>query len=109
MKDVMCLYEYGITAIAPCSENIFVTDSQYQRLKAKFKYIFLLYDSDLPGIRASVKIHKQYSELNILFIPKSSGCKDFSDYRKTYGHKKTLELVNKAKEYYNLLSTSEDC
>ena len=102
MKDIMCLYEYGITAIAPCSENLFVTDNQYQKLKAKFKNIFLLYDSDLPGIRASVKIHKKYPELNILFIPKSSKCKDFSDYRKTYGDKKTQQLIQQAKEFYKL-------
>ena len=102
MKDIMCLYEYGIIAIAPCSENLFVTDNQYQKLKAKFKNIFLLYDNDLPGIRASIKIHKKYPELNILFIPKSSKCKDFSDYRKTYGDKKTQELINQAKEFYKL-------
>ena len=102
MKDIMCLYEYGITAIAPCSENLFVTDNQYQKLKAKFKNIFLLYDNDLPGIRASIKIHKKYPELNILFIPKSSKCKDFSDYRKTYGDKKTQQLIQQAKEFYKL-------
>ena len=102
MKDIMCLYEYGITAIAPCSENLFVTDNQYQKLKVKFKNIFLLYDNDLPGIRASIKIHKKYPELNILFIPKSSKCKDFSDYRKTYGDKKTQELIKQAKEFYKL-------
>ena len=102
LKDVMALYEYGIQAIAPCSENLFVTDNQYQKLKAKFKNIFLLYDNDLPGIRASIKIHKKYPELNILFIPKSSKCKDFSDYRKTYGDKKTQELIKQAKEFYKL-------
>ena len=102
MKDIMCLYEYGITSIAPCSENVFVTDTQYKRLKSRFKYIFLLYDNDLPGIRASVKIHKQYPDIKVMFIPKKSGCKDFSDYRKTYGDKKTQELIKQAKEYYKL-------
>ena len=36
------MYEYGITAIAPCSENEFLTDNQYNRIKAKFKQIVLL-------------------------------------------------------------------
>lgn len=42
LKDVMCLYEYGITAIAPCSENEFLTDTQYQKVRNKFKNIILL-------------------------------------------------------------------
>ena len=42
LKDVMCLYEYGISAIAPCSENMFLTDSQYEKLKNRFKHIGLL-------------------------------------------------------------------
>ena len=37
-----------------------------------------------------------------MFIPKSSGCKDFSDYRKMYGDKKTQQLIQQAKEYYKL-------
>lgn len=98
----MALYEYGIQAIAPCSENEFVTEKQYQKLKTKYKNIFLVYDNDPPGIKASVKIHKQYPDLKIMFIPKSSGCKDFSDFRKTYGDKKTQELIKQAKEFYKL-------
>lgn len=102
LKDVMCLYEYGITAIAPCSENLFVTENQYNRLKSKFKHIFLLYDNDRPGLKASIKIRNQYPDLKVLLIPKKSGCKDFSDYRKTYGDKKTQELIQQAKDYYKL-------
>lgn len=53
MKDVMVLYEYGIPAIAPCSENLFITDSQYERLKKKYKRVILLYDNDEPGLHAA--------------------------------------------------------
>lgn len=96
----MCLYEFGITAIAPLSENQFVTDSQYLRLKEKFKQIVLLYDNDLPGVIGANKIHKTHPDLNVIIIPRSTGCKDISDYRKTYGYQKTLDLINQAKEYY---------
>ena len=48
LKDCMCLYEYGIPAIAPNSENLFITDKQYQKLKQKYRKIFLFYDNDLP-------------------------------------------------------------
>ena len=99
LKDVMALYEFGIPAIAPCSENLFVTDTQYQRLKNKFKRIYLLYDNDLPGVAASNRIHKKYPDVKCILL-KREWSKDFSDYRKAYGYKKTLDLINKAKEYY---------
>ncbi len=99
LKDVMCLYEFGIPAIAPCSENLFLTEAQYNKVKSKFKNIYLLYDNDLPGVRATNKIHKQYPELKCLLLNRNDA-KDFSDYRKKFGYAKTLELVNKAKKYY---------
>jgi len=68
LKDVMALYEFGIPAIAPCSENLFVTEAQYSRLKAKFKRIYLLYDNDLPGVSATRKIHKQYPDVKCLLL-----------------------------------------
>ena len=46
----MTLYEFGITAIAPNSENLFVTPAQYEKLKTKFKNILIVYDNDLAGI-----------------------------------------------------------
>ena len=100
LKDVMVLYEYGITAIAPCSENVFVNETQYQKLKSKFKNIFLNYDNDEAGIKAMCKIKKQYPELKVLFLPRHGGDKDISDFRKMHGHKKTLELINNVKKYY---------
>lgn len=100
LKDVAVLYEYGITAVAPCSENIFVSDSQYQKLKKKFKNIFLLYDNDEPGLKAAFKIKKQYSDLKVLFLPRHGDSKDISDYRKAHGYNKTLELINSVKKYY---------
>ena len=82
----MCLYEYRISAIAPTSENLFVTDVQYQKLKKHFNKIFLLYDNDLPGINAAVKIHKQYPDLQVLIIPAGAVTwkvikEKFSNYR----------------------------
>ena len=96
----MALYEYGITAIAPCSENLFVTESQYIKLKQKFKKIYLLYDLDGPGIRAAKKIKREFPEVKVLLTPRELRYKDFSDLRKGLGYNKTLKLVNKAKEYY---------
>ena len=33
----MLLYEFGIPAVAPNSENQFVTESQLEKIKSKFK------------------------------------------------------------------------
>lgn len=99
LKDVMVLYEYGITAIAPCSENLFVTETQYNKLKERYKHIYLLYDADLPGVRASKKIKKNFPDVKILLLPWGTA-KDISDYRKMYGHRKTKDLINQALLYY---------
>lgn len=94
LKDVCVLYEHGIPSIAPNSENIFVTDAQYTKLKEKFKNIYVLYDNDEPGIAGAEKIKEKYPDVKLIFIPKESECKDISDYRKRWGKEKTNELIN---------------
>lgn len=106
LKDVMCLYEFGIPAIAPCSENLFITDSQYERLKKKYKRVFLLYDNDKPGLHAAWTIRKSHPDLKIIYLPINGGDKDISDFRKARGYKKTLELINKVKSYYDKIEKS---
>ena len=98
-KDAMVLYEYGIPAIAPCSENLFLTEKQYEKLKARFKRIYCLYDMDPAGVAAEKRVRKQFPDVKMLLLPWGTA-KDISDYRKQYGHRKTLELINRAKEYY---------
>lgn len=100
MKDCMLLYEYGITAIAPCSENLFITDSQYSKLKQKFSKIFILYDRDLAGISNMNKVRKKYSDVIPLIIPAEAGYKDLTDIYKYRGKKYTSDLINKALLYY---------
>ena len=90
MKDVMSLYEFGITAIAPNSENLFLTEPQYNKIKSRFNQVYLLYDRDLPGVKSANKIRKKFKEVKVLLIPKT---KDFSDYVKKYGIMKTFKLV----------------
>ena len=60
LKDVMTLYNLGIPAIAPISENCFLSEAQYHRLKERFKHIILLYDNDRPGLRAMISIKKKF-------------------------------------------------
>lgn len=100
MKDVMTLYEYGITAIAPCSENLFITDSQYKKLKERFSCICVCYDRDLAGISNMNKVRKKYPDVVPLIIPAEAGYKDISDIRKYRGYKYTTDLINNALLYY---------
>ena len=100
LKDCMLLYELGVPAIAPCSENLFVSQKQFEKLKSKFKNIFLFYDNDQAGVSNINKIRKQFPELIVTFIPRNLEAKDISDFYFKYGKKRTIELINKAKEHY---------
>ena len=100
-KDVMCLYSLGITAIAPNSENLFLTASQYDKLKSRFKNIVILYDNDLAGISNMNKFRKQF-DIKCLWIPRRYEAKDISDYYAKYGREKTLKLIENGKEKFGI-------
>jgi hypothetical protein len=93
MKDCMCLYEFGIPAIAPNSENLFVSDSVLEQLKARFKHIVVIYDNDAAGIANMWKIKKAHPELIYTWIPRKYGIKDISDFYKYKGRGETLNLI----------------
>ena len=93
MKDVMCLNSLGIKAIAPNSENLFISDDLLEKLKVRFKYIAVFYDNDLPGISNMQKIKKEHPELVYTWIPRHYEAKDISDFRKKYGEKKTKKFI----------------
>lgn len=92
MKDVMVLHEFGIPAIAPCSENLFISKSVLEQLKSRFKYIVILYDNDVPGLSNMQKIRKDHPELIYTWLPHSKA-KDISDFRKEFGKEETNKLI----------------
>lgn len=94
MKDVMCLRSFGIYAIAPNSENLFVSDEVLEELRSRFNTIIVFYDNDLPGIMNMNKIKKQHKELLYFYIPRSYKAKDISDFTKMYGIKDTFNYIN---------------
>lgn len=100
MKDVMCLYSLGLTAIAPNSETQFVDDKVLNDLKARFKHIVLLYDNDLTGVRFANKIHKAHPDLKIAIIPRSTGSKDISDYYHDHGKDQTINFIKQGINYF---------
>ena len=95
MKDCMTLYSCGISAIAPNSENLFVSDNMLNELKSRFKYIVVFYDNDRPGLHNMARIRREHPELVYISIPKQYGSKDVSDFYKDHGRKETLNLIKK--------------
>ncbi len=93
LKDCMTLWGYNIPAIAPCSENLFVSDKVLENLKARFKYIVIIYDTDIAGISNMRKIKKQHPELAYYFIPRKYNSKDISDAVKNMGIDKVKSLI----------------
>lgn len=93
MKDSMCLYSMGISACAPNSENLFISEAMLTELKSRFEHIVVFYDNDRPGMVNMAKIRKSHPELVYAYIPKQYGSKDISDFYKDYGRKETIELI----------------
>lgn len=100
LKDVMCMYSLNLHAIAPNSENLFVSDKMLDSLKTRFKRIIVMYDNDLPGISNMNKIRKKYPELEYYFIPRKYGVKDFSDAYVVYGKEDMEEYISNKLNLY---------
>lgn len=95
MKDCMTLYSCGISACAPNSENLFISDNVLNELKKRFENIVVFYDNDRPGLLNMARIRKDHPELVFISIPKEYGSKDISDFYKDHGRKETLNLIKK--------------
>lgn len=101
MKDVVSMRGFGINAVAPNSETLFITDKQLEEFKSRFKHILVLYDNDRPGKHNLWKIRKDHPELNYFCMPKALE-KDFTDTIAKYGVEKMRELINEFKSSYKL-------
>jgi hypothetical protein len=100
MKDVMCLHEFGIPAIAPMSETSIVTDSVLADLASRFHKVVSLYDRDRTGYIASLSYRKR--GIQPFMMPRRDGdlslkpkglTKDFSDLCKL-DYKRAAQLAS---------------
>lgn len=101
LKDVMCLYAFGYTAIAPATETISIPVSVIKDIKKRFKTIYLFYDNDNAGYINAQKLAIKYN-IPTIYIPIETSAKDITDYVDLYGEIKTKELLN------NLLSETKN-
>ncbi|MEE3343900.1 MAG: toprim domain-containing protein [Bacilli bacterium] len=99
MKDVCALYEFGIPAVSPNSETLFLDDKKLEEFKQRFKHILVIYDNDRPGLHNMWLIRKQHPELNYYFLPWYLS-KDFTDSIKMVGVENMKEYVNEFMSSY---------
>lgn len=92
LKDVMCLYNLGYTAISPTNEGTLLPIKCIEDIKQRFKKIIILYDNDYAGIKAAENLGKKF-DLNHTIIPLEKEAKDITDYYVKYGKDKTIELL----------------
>ncbi len=104
LKDVMFLKSIGYDAISFNSETKNIPDYILNELKQRFKYIYILYDSDETGKLFSKKLLDSLQngeKSRILDIETFCKSKDLTDYVKLNG------LENGKKLIYNLICQKE--
>ena len=92
MKDVMCLYEMGIPAIAASSESSWISDNVLKAILKRFKRVLICFDRDIPGCKYLRKISLK-TGLNGMLMPKIFNAKDISDAIKANGFEKVKEYI----------------
>ena len=101
LKDVMCLFEMGIPAIAMQSEMQLPSREVIEELKQRFQKLAVFYDNDFtnpsnPGQTMAAKICKEYYPIKNILIPDEYGVKDLSDYiakfKRTEGLKTLIDI-----------------
>lgn len=99
MKDVVALYGFGIPAVSPNSETLFIDDKKLEEFKNRFKHILVLYDNDRPGLYNMAKIRREHPELNYFYMPWYLA-KDFTDSIKLVGVENMKEYVDEFMSNY---------
>lgn len=99
LKDVMCLYKMGYSAISPSSESTFIPEKVLNVLFRRFKTILLCYDRDAPGIKNMRKISLKTGLKGIL-VNKRFNSKDISDAIKLNGFNTVKAWIDKTLEKY---------
>lgn len=97
MKDVMCMYEFGIPAISVNSESTMLPDSIIHDLKSRFDRIYINMDYDYAGITMMNKFRKKKDLTNLLFF-KGTEVKDFADYCKINNKETIKSFIEQVKQ-----------
>jgi hypothetical protein len=93
LKDIIVLSKIGIPAVAPQAENHLIPLDIILELKKRFKFIFVLFDNDDAGIKASVKYHNEYGFF-YFYMPLELEIKDPADVVEYYDYKLLKDLID---------------
>ena len=101
LKDVMCLFEMGIPAVALQSEMQMPEEAFIKMVQSRFKKVALFYDNDFnnpnnPGQSMASKICKEFYPLTNIYLPEDYECKDLSDYIARFGRTEGLKTIIQA-------------
>lgn len=88
----MLMYEFGIPAFAPGSENTPVPEEVLENIKKRFNRVIVVMDNDNAGLTAEQSMMEKHPELEYYHLPQNTA-KDFSDYYKAFGKQKTKDLL----------------
>ena len=99
LKDVMCLYEMGFSAIAASSETTFIPEDILQSLRSKWNHVVILYDRDKTGMLKSRDYNRRY-KLDCIFVHKKFKAKDISDAVRDNGFFAVKDWLTKTVERY---------
>ena len=97
-KDVLTFRSLGLWAICLNSETAVVDEGLLEKIRKRFKYILVCYDTDRTGIKAAENLAKKNSLINLVLpLNGSKKEKDISDFvRKGASRDSVLELINEA-------------
>jgi hypothetical protein len=105
LKDLMCFDLLGfdiIEKLAPDSENSMISKLIIDKLKTKYKKIFVLFDNDEPGNRSADK----YVDVHGFIKLELKLSKDLSDSVKDHGVTKIKEVLIKEFKKHGLFRKS---
>ncbi len=74
-KDVIVWSKLNYPAIAPHSENMFISSFDLYDLQGRFKHIYVNYDNDDVGVKKSTQYSSEHN-LKYFNLPISTNCKD---------------------------------
>lgn len=85
LKDALCLWiNTGIPSIAVQGEGYTMSNTAINKLKERYKHIYILFDNDKPGLLDGKKLSDKTGFINIV-LPTFEGGKDVSDLMKIKG------------------------
>lgn len=80
MKDLLVVASLGlpVDVVAPPSETTHFTQEEIKEFKNTYKYIFTLFDNDIPGMKSMVKYKENYG-IDFIYIPYEKDIAEFID------------------------------